>query len=197
MKTNHLSSPFICFEYEISCVHLAKNNNKKKASNLWNQKMCLWNPFADVTSKINYDTFKVNWERYRYSLPVCLEIFSRQSLRADEAILALLTLFQSGKQERKYSIQCYLPFLVAFTVISFVAVLLCRSHLRENRTDRKRLQRRLPSRLFSPFFLEWGLSRNAPLLSRKDAWHHKKHLKRRLNFRLHFSKMLQVVFWLV
>ena len=45
-----------------------------------------------------------------------------QSLRADEAILALLTLFQSGKQESKNSIQCYLPVLAAFTVIFFLFV---------------------------------------------------------------------------
>jgi len=139
----------------------AKNNhNKQKASNLWNQKMCLWNPFGDVSSKVNDDTFK-------------LSIFTSgmsgnllQSLRADEAILALLTLFQSGKQEGKYSIQCYLPVVVAFTVISFAAVFLCRSHLRENGTDRKRLQRWLPSRLFSLFGVG-AVTQRAPSLPQR------------------------------
>ena len=132
--------------------------------------MCLWNPFADVSSKINYDTFKVDWEGYRYSLPVCLEIYSNLCQRIKRFWLCW-PYFSSGKPEGKYSIQCYLPVLIAFTVISFAAVFffLCCSHSRENGADRKRMLRRLPSRLFSPFFFFWrgGCHATRPFLPAK------------------------------
>ena len=92
-----------------------------------------------------------------------------QSLRADEAILALLTLFQSGKQEGKYSIQCYLPALAAFTVILFLFV----SVPFEGEWDRQKTTAREAAfaAVFSILFWSGGggLSRNASFSSRKDA----------------------------
>ena len=199
MKTNYLSSPFICFKYEISCVYLAKNNNnnKQKASKLWNQKLNV--PLKSICwCKLQNQLWHVQSRLRR------LSIFTSgmsgnllQSLPADEAILALLTLFRKVNTRSTVIFPCWSPSRQSPLQPFFF--FLCWSHLRENGADRKRMLRRLPSRLFSPFFffLEGGLPRNAPLPSRNDAWHPKKRLQRRLNFRLHFPKMLQVVFWLV
>ena len=111
MKTNYLSSPFICFKYEISCVHLAKNNNnnKQKASKLWNQKLNV--PLKSICwCKLQNQLWHVQSRLRR------LSIFTSgmsgnllQSLPADEAILALLTLFRKVNTRSSVIFPCWSP----------------------------------------------------------------------------------------
>lgn len=111
MKTNYLSSPFICFKYEISCVHLAKNNNnnKQKASKLWNQKLNV--PLKSICwCKLQNQLWHVQSRLRR------LSIFTSgmsgnllQSLPADEAILALLTLFRKVNTRSTVIFPCWSP----------------------------------------------------------------------------------------